>query len=58
MEVKEEAKEITNTLYAVYGSDTGYLFGLHPSERQIVEVIVKIAIEIYERHRAKKGGDE
>lgn len=42
-------EEITNTLYAVYGSDTGYLFGIPPELKHAVQAIVKKAIEMFSR---------
>ncbi len=39
-----EVKEITDTLYKEYGSDSGYLLGIEPKYRESVEVIVKFVL--------------
>lgn len=38
----KNANDITNKLYAAYGTDSGILFGI--KERQIVEAIVKFTM--------------
>ena len=43
--LKEKAKEITDKIYAAYGSGTGVLFGIEPHWRRSVETIVKITLE-------------
>lgn len=40
-ELKQKTDEIVDHIYAAYGTDSGYLFGLPPSERDAVRVIVK-----------------
>lgn len=40
--------EIVNEIYKLYGTDSGYLFGLHPEKRDIVEAIVKTTLIIKE----------
>lgn len=35
------AEEITKHIYAAFGSDTGYLFGIPPEYRSAVQSIVK-----------------
>jgi len=42
-------EEITDTLYAVYGSDSGYLFGIPPDLKYAVQAIVKKVIEMVSR---------
>ena len=44
----KKEKQITEKIYRMYASDTGILFGLPPEVKQIVESIVKVALEIYE----------
>ena len=48
-------EEITDTLYAVYGSDAGYLFGIPPDLRHTVDAIVKKVVEIVSRQMQKGG---
>ena len=43
--LKEKAKEITDKIYAAYGSGTGVLFGIESRWRRSVETIVRIALE-------------
>lgn len=47
MPISPNAKRIANKIYAVYGSDSGHLFGLLPNERHSVEAIVQATIEIF-----------
>jgi len=44
MAISEEALRITDRIYKDYGSSTGYLFGLLPDKRHVVEVVVQAAI--------------
>ncbi len=45
MSNEQEVKKITDELYRVYGSDTGYLLGLEPKYRDTVRVIVKFTLD-------------
>lgn len=40
------AKEITERIYKMYGTDSGWLFGFAPEDRITVEMIIKIALKI------------
>ena len=47
------AKEITERIYKMYGTDSGFLFGLPPtvgsfpsSTKAVIETIIKIALKI------------
>lgn len=48
------AKEITERIYKMYGTDSGFLFGLPPtfgdllpsSTKDLIETIIKIALKI------------
>jgi len=46
-----EAKNITQQLYRLYGSDSGYLFGIKPEYRNAVKSIIKISIDIQNDNR-------
>jgi len=37
----QTADEAFDALYSVYGSDTGYLFGIEPKHKTAVKAIVK-----------------
>jgi len=45
MDDKREVERITDELYKSYGSDTGYLFGIKPDQRFIVQTIIKFTLE-------------
>lgn len=40
-----DIEELVQDIYRAYGTDSGYLFGLNPNQRIIVEAIVKAAIQ-------------
>lgn len=40
----QTAKEITDKIYKLYGSDSGYLFGIKPEYKSVVESIVSLTI--------------
>lgn len=42
---QEEKKRLTDRLYRAFGSSTGYLFGLAPTDRAAVEAIVGVIIQ-------------
>ena len=46
MSISEKSKKITEILYVLYGSSTGYLFGVPPEKRQAVEAIVSCVLDI------------
>jgi len=46
--ISKEAKAIIDHIYIVYGSDTGYLFGIPPDKRYGVEAIVQCVLDIEE----------
>jgi len=48
------AKDITQQLYELYGSDSGYLFGIEPKHRDAVELIVKISMNIQNNNKEEK----
>ncbi len=37
----EKFKEVTDELYRLFGTDTGYIFGFPPDQKSNVEAIVK-----------------
>ena len=47
MPISPDAKRIADKLYVLYGSDSGYLFGIPPERRNSVEAIVQATIEIF-----------
>ena len=47
MPISPDAKRIAKKIYAVYGSDSGHLFGILPEKRYAVEAIVQATIEIF-----------
>jgi len=49
--------KIVDLLYKYYGSDSGYLFGLTPEKRVVVEAIVKSTLAIEKELLKDKGGD-
>jgi hypothetical protein len=38
--------DTTDKIYKLYGTDSGYLFGIPPSLRGAVEVVVKVTMRI------------
>jgi len=50
---ERKAKSITKIMYQLYGSVSGYLFGIPPTKRGAVESIVGIVLEILSRERQK-----
>jgi len=47
MPISQEAKIIANKIYRMYGSDSGYLFGILPERRNSVEAVVQATIEVF-----------
>jgi hypothetical protein len=47
--ISDNAKEITNIIYKMYGSDSGWLFGLSPDHKEAVEAIVEASIWIHKK---------
>ena len=47
MAITEIAKHVTELIYKGYGSDTGYLFGLEPDKKPVVEAIVQCTLYFY-----------
>ena len=47
MPISPDAKRIAKKIYAVYGSDSGFLFGIPPGKKYAVEAIVQATIEIF-----------
>ena len=41
MAITKEAEEITERLYRVYGSHSGWLFGISPDKKDSVEAVVQ-----------------
>lgn len=48
-ELKQKTDEMVAHIYAAFGTDSGYLFGLQPSEKSIVRIIVRETLEEAER---------
>lgn len=42
----EGADRITSKIYKLYGSDTGYLFGIEPEHKAAVKSIVQLVLEM------------
>lgn len=49
MPISPEAKAIANKIYRIYGSDSGYLFGISPDKKPLVEAVVQATIEILKK---------
>ena len=49
MPISQEAKIIANKIYRMYGSDSGYLFGISPEKKPFVEAIIQATIEILKK---------
>ena len=49
-QTREEASRITDKIYKAYGTDREYLLGLHPSQRNIVEVIVYFTLKEHQEY--------
>jgi len=47
MAISAETKAIVQYLYKVYGSYSGYLFGIPPELQGAVEAVVESAISLY-----------
>jgi len=47
MPISPDAKRIAEKMYEVYGSDSGFLFGIPPDCKRGVEAIVQETIEIF-----------
>ena len=47
MPISPEAKKIAKKIYAVYGTDSGVLFGIPPEKKYAIEAIVQATIEIF-----------
>jgi len=46
MSISQEAKIIANKIYRAYGTDSGYLFGISPDKKSLVEAIVQATLDI------------
>ena len=44
----DKAKEISDRIYRLYGSDSGYLLGIPPELKTAVEAIVKLTVNMVE----------
>ena len=56
MAISKEAKELAEVIYKVYGSYTGYLFGIEPSKRFAVESIIQFVLTRQEDEREDEEG--
>lgn len=45
---QQKIEKITARIYDMYGSHTGYLFGIEPRHRGSVESVVKVTLAIME----------
>ncbi len=50
----KRAKEIADDIYTAYGTGGGYLFGIEPYKRSVVETIVQIVLEAVATQEAEK----
>jgi hypothetical protein len=49
--ISDKANEITDTIYKLYGTDSGCLFGMPPAFREAVSAVVEAAIFINQHDR-------
>lgn len=54
MPISSNAKRIADRIYKVWGSDSGYLFGIPPEKKYQVETIVQATIEIMNDIKEKR----
>jgi len=47
MPISPDAKRIAGKIIAIYGSDSGVLFGIPPEKKHAIEAIVQATIEIF-----------
>ena len=47
MPISPDAKRIAGKIIAIYGSDSGVLFGIPSEKRYAIEAIVQATIEIF-----------
>ena len=50
MAISKAAKNITEQIYIAYGSGSGVLFGIKPTERLAVEAVVQCVLYQLEEH--------
>jgi len=44
MDLNKVTDKVTQDIYIMYGSDTGYLFGIPPEQQDVVRAIVKTVL--------------
>lgn len=49
--ISEFAKAVTKRIYKRYGTDSGFIMGIHPDLRSSIEAIVESTIEILYKER-------
>jgi len=47
----KETDDVTEEIYQSFGSSTGYLFGLHPRNRDEVRAVVEATLIVKERRK-------
>ena len=55
MDIEKRTDEITEQIYAGYGSGTGVLFGIPSSLRDAVRAVVKIVLRVEYKEGLKEG---
>lgn len=45
LRIAKRADEITDTLYAAYGTDTGILFGIPAQYKSVITTIIRFTLE-------------
>jgi len=55
MDIEKRTDEITEQIYAGYGSGTGILFGIPSSLRDAVRAVVKVVVRVEYKEGLKEG---
>jgi len=48
MAISKKTIDLTDSIYAAYGSGSGYLFGIQPDKKEAVEAIVQVVLDMVE----------
>ena len=55
MENKEKAKKITDCIYEAFGTNSGWLFGIHPESHDVVITIVEQTLKVLDFWKEKQA---
>jgi len=58
MENKEKAKKITDCIYEAFGTNSGWLFGIHPESHGAVVTIVEQTLKVLDFQKKKEDVEE